>query len=224
MMRVAIAVILVVTGLPRASAHDFGSAPTWNREISRIVYDKCASCHRPGGTSFSLMTYRDAQARGNDIKDAVLSRRMPPWGAVKGFGSFRNDQSLTEEQIELVRRWVDAGIRRGNNPNVLPKVPVFPEAPTFRRPIGGISVSGPVTLQRSMAVDGIFPERVDVKDSFRVVAQRPDGRLEPLVWLHSYDPTNPHAFLFRRPIQLPPGTTIHGVPRDVSVTLIPAIP
>ena len=109
----------------RAGAHGIGSTPTWNREISRLVYDHCASCHRPGGTAFSLMTYADAQPRGNEIKDAVLSRRMPPWGAVKGFGNFRNDQSLMQEQIELVTRWVDGGIRRGNNPRLLPKAPTF---------------------------------------------------------------------------------------------------
>ena len=71
------------------------------------------------------MTYLDAQPRANEIKAAVLSRRMPPWGAVRGFGSFRNDQSLTQEQIELVARWVDGGIRRGNNPAMLPKPPSF---------------------------------------------------------------------------------------------------
>ncbi len=41
---------------------------------------------------------------GRDIKEAVLSRRMPPWGAVKGFGHFRNDQSLSQDQIELVTK------------------------------------------------------------------------------------------------------------------------
>ena len=51
--------------------------------------------------------------------------RMPPWGAVKGFGNFRNDQSLSQEQIELVTKWVDGGIRRGNNPGMLPKPPNF---------------------------------------------------------------------------------------------------
>jgi hypothetical protein len=50
---------------------------------------------------------------------------MPPWGAIKGFGQFRNDQSLTPEQIELITKWVDGGIRRGNNPRLLPKEPVF---------------------------------------------------------------------------------------------------
>ena len=38
-------------------AHDVITTKlTWTQEISRIVYERCASCHRPGGTSFSLMT------------------------------------------------------------------------------------------------------------------------------------------------------------------------
>jgi len=92
-------------------AHDPSAAPiTWNREISRIVYERCASCHREVGTAFPLMTYQDAQPRASAIKDAVLSRRMPPWGAVKGFGNFRNDQGLTQEQITLISDWVEGGM------------------------------------------------------------------------------------------------------------------
>src|SRR5688572_7316428 len=110
MKYVPVAIAVVLLGVAANSgAHGIGSTPTWNREISRIVYDKCASCHRPGGPAFSLMTYGDAQPRGNEIKDAVLARRMPPWGAVKGFGDFKNDQGLMQEQIELVARWVDGG-------------------------------------------------------------------------------------------------------------------
>jgi hypothetical protein len=86
----------------RVAAHGSGSSITWNRKISRIVYDKCASCHRPAGAAFSH----------------VGGRR----GAVKGFGQFRNDQSLSQEQIELITKWVDGGIRRGNNPGMLPQL------------------------------------------------------------------------------------------------------
>src|SRR5580765_6541334 len=109
----------------QALAHDPNATITWNREISRIVFERCASCHRDGGTSFSLMTYQDAQPRLSAIKDAVLSRRMPPWGAVKGFGSFRNDQGLMQEQIEVITDWVQSDAPKGNNPNTLPKVPKF---------------------------------------------------------------------------------------------------
>src|SRR5262245_40836894 len=129
-MRTVCAVVLAIAAgqwvaSTAVAGHGFGSAITWNREISRLVYDRCASCHRPSGEAFSLMTYQDIQPRANAVKDAVLARRMPPWGAVKGFGHFRNDQSLSQEQIELVTKWVDGGIRRGNNPKMLPPLPTF---------------------------------------------------------------------------------------------------
>ena len=59
------------------------------------------------------MTYQEAQPQASAIKDAVLSRRMPPWGAVKGFGNFRNDQGLTQQQIELIADWVEGGTTQG---------------------------------------------------------------------------------------------------------------
>ena len=43
--------VLLVLGLSCGlgvivAAHNIGVTPvTWNREISRLVYDKCASCH-----------------------------------------------------------------------------------------------------------------------------------------------------------------------------------
>src|SRR6476646_3657680 len=117
-----LAVTLVCTIAVRA--HDIGTTPiTWNREISRLVYDKCASCHRDGGTSFSMMTYPEVQPRAVAIRDAVLARRMPPWGAVKGFGDFRNDQALTAEQIELITDWIQDDTPKGNNPRMLPAPP-----------------------------------------------------------------------------------------------------
>jgi len=220
MKRVVTATFLLFWYAVRADGHG-GGTPTWNREISRVVYEKCAACHRPGGTAFSLMAYLDAQPRANDIKDAVLSRRMPPWGAVKGFGSFRNDQSLSEEQIDLFRRWVDGGIRRGNNPRALPKTPMLSEVPPNVSLRNGVRVSGPSTLTASMRIDGVFPERVPGGRSFRVVAERPDGHVEPLVWLHQYNDQSAHPFLFRSPITLPAGTTIRGVPADSAISLIP---
>src|SRR2546428_1977813 len=130
-------------------AHDPSAAPiTWNREVSRIVYERCASCHRVGGTSFSLMTYQDAQPRASAIKDAVLSGRMPPWGAVKGFGHFRNDQGLTQEQIALISDWVEGGTTKGNNPNALPPPPKFDKPPQLEIPKNAIVVSGELRLNR----------------------------------------------------------------------------
>jgi mono/diheme cytochrome c family protein len=218
MKRMIVFVGLLGLGVARAGAHGSATAVTWNREMSRIVFDKCASCHRPGGTAFSMLTYPDVQPRANEIKDAVLSRRMPPWGAVKGFGSFRNDQSLSQEQIELVTRWVDGGIRRGNNPQMLPAVPT--PTPALGTPAPSMTVLGTARLERALLLDGVVPEKVPPGGSMRVTAVLPNGRVEPLVWLDGYDERYRHPFLFRRPIMLPAGTTIRGVPSGAAIGLL----
>ena len=56
-------VALLGSGVARAGAHGSSTAVTWNREMSRIVFEKCASCHRPGGTALSDATYPEAQPR-----------------------------------------------------------------------------------------------------------------------------------------------------------------
>jgi hypothetical protein len=203
------------------AAHTFGNPPTWNREISRLVYDRCAPCHREGGTSFSLMTYQDAQPRGVAIKDAVLSRRMPPWGAVKGFGDFKNDQGLTQEQVELITDWVEGGMPKGNNPNVRPEPPKFENDAPERIPTGGgIPVRGPLTLDRPVRLEGLLPDKVANRTSMQIVAELPDGRVEPLLWLYEYENRYRHPFMLRRPLQLPAGTVIRGVTAGSAIELL----
>ena len=205
---------------PALDAHGPGNAVTWNREVARIVFEKCASCHRPGGTAFSLMTFQDAQPRGTAIKDAVLARRMPPWGAVKGFGQFRNDFSLSQEQIELITKWVDGGIRRGNNPALLPNPPDFASSPSVIPGATVARVSGRLVLTRPLTIEGLMPERVPSGKSFQVVARLPGGRIEPLLWLHNYEANHPHPFLLRRPLALPTGAVVDGVPADATIALL----
>jgi len=205
-------------------AHDPNGAPiTWNREISRIVYERCASCHREGGSSFSLMTFKDAQPYASAMKDSVLARRMPPWGAVKGFGNFRNDSGLTQEQIGLVADWVEGGITRGNNAKSLPPVPKFENPAPFTVPRGAIVVTGETKLGRAVTLDGLYPDRVPAGASMQVIAVRPDGDVEPLVWLYEYAERERHPFLFRKPIALPAGTVIRGVRSDAQILLMPLL-
>ena len=118
--------LCVLTVDVNVRAHDVITTKlTWNREISRIVTLRCAVCHRPGGRAFSLMTYAEARPWAVAIKEEVLSRRMPPWGAVKGFGDFRNDQGLTSEQIEWITAWVGGGVPEGEPADfeTNPKIP-----------------------------------------------------------------------------------------------------
>jgi mono/diheme cytochrome c family protein len=202
-------------------AHNVGNAITWNREISRLIYQRCASCHREGGTAFSLMTYPEVQPRAVEIKEAVLTRRMPPWGAVKGFGDFRNDQGLTQAELELITDWVDSDTPRGNNRNVLPKEPKFDKPSVFKVPKNAIVASGELKLDREFVLDGVFPSNVPAGGSLKIVAAMPDGEIQPLLWLYEYKDAYQHPFLFREPLTLPPGSTIQGIPSGAKIALLP---
>ena len=221
-MRRSIAAAALTLGVcAHLRAHDVSTTPiTWNREISRIFYDRCVSCHRPDGTSFSLMTYPDVQPRAVAIRDAVLSRRMPPWGAVKGFGDFRNDQALTAEQIELITDWIQDDTPKGNNPRMLPPLPKFSQAPATPVPPQAIRVTDTLVVKSPLVLDGLLPEQG--ADGAQIVAVRPDGRVVPLLWLYGYEEKYQHPFLLRKPLALEAGAIIRGVKPPASVLLLPA--
>lgn len=84
-------------------------APTYVRDIEPLVQDRCVNCHTAGGIGpFALETYDQVQAAKDAIKAAVVSRTMPPWQAADGCNDYRGDFSLSDEQINLIERWVDA--------------------------------------------------------------------------------------------------------------------
>ena len=158
-------------------------------------------------------------AARNEIKDAVLSRRMPPWGAVKGFGSFRNDQSLSQEQIEtrdaMGGWWHQAGQQPADVAHHAGATP----APVSRRN-AVVTVQGTARLSGPCSSTGWCRRRCRRGGSLRVTAVLPDGRVEPLVWLHDYDDRYRHPFLFRRPILLPEGNDDSGLASDAALGLM----
>jgi len=221
-MKQAAFMFLMVFGIScEMEAHNVGNAITWNREISRIMYQRCASCHHEGGTAFSLMKYPEVQPRAVEIKQAVLNRRMPPWGAVKGFGDFRDDQGLSQAELELITDWVDSDTPKGNNPNVLPKEPKLEKLSPVKIPKNGITVSGELKLDRAVTITGLVPLKVPSTDTTKIVASLPDGETAPLVWLYEYTDRYQHPFWFRQPLDLPAGSVIRGVSKDAELLLIP---
>src|SRR5215204_4019593 len=116
--------LLGLAGTGFLFAHDPVSTKlTWTQEISRIVHKRCVSCHREGRPApMSLLTYENARPWAKAIKEEVLNRSMPPWGAVKGFGDFRDDPSLTQDEINRIAEWVEGGAPEGD-PAYSPKTP-----------------------------------------------------------------------------------------------------
>lgn len=212
--------LLLATGY-LAYGHDIITTKvTFDREIIRLFDTHCLSCHREGGTAFSLATYKDARPWAKAIGEEVLQRRMPPWGAVKGFGDFRNDQGLTAEQLELIVDWEEGGAPEGDEKN-LPPPPKFAPVPTVAHSLKEIAISGDSKLTHSIKLDGLWPKDVADGASFQISAELPDGSIEPLLWLHNYKKAFEHPYLLRRPLELPAGTMVRGVPRDATVTLLP---
>ena len=203
-------------------AHDVTTHVTWNREVSRIIYARCVTCHRPGGAAFSLMSYQEASPWGTAIKENVIQRRMPPWGAVKGFGNFRNDQALTQEELDLIANWVNGGVPEGN-PNDLPTRLTIPRPVAVPPPSDEMIASGDFRFQRPFTLDGFWVKNQPRTGSAQITIEYPDGRIEPLVWLRDYSAKQEHPFLLRTPLALPSGALIRGLAGS-SLALLPAAP
>ena len=98
---------------------------TWADNVAPLLYEKCASCHRPGQVApMSLLTYKDARPWAKAIRKATSDRTMPPWFANPEHGDFVEDSRLTDEQITLLQNWVAAGAPAGDLANA-------PEPPEF---------------------------------------------------------------------------------------------
>jgi len=213
--------LIAIAGACLASGHDvITTKVTFDREIIRLFNAHCISCHRAAGTAFSLASYKEARPWAKAIGEEVLQRRMPPWGAVKGFGDFRNDVGLTAEQLELIVDWEEGGAPEGEEKD-LPAAPTFKPAETVKHSANEIAISGDFKLSRPLKLGGLAPRKVTDGQSFQITAELPDGSVEPLLWLQNYKNAYQHPFVLRRPLDLPAGTLINGVPADASVSLLP---
>ena len=98
---------------------------TFTADIAPILQRSCQACHRPGSIApMSLMTYEDARPWARSIKQNVAERKMPPWFVDKtvGIQRFKDDRSLSDEEIATIARWVDSGAPRGNPADLPPPV------------------------------------------------------------------------------------------------------
>ena len=220
-LRLSVFVLACTCALP-ALAHDVITTKiTWNREIIRILNAHCLSCHRPGGSAFSLATYNEGRPWAKAIQEEVLERRMPPWGAVKGFGEFKNDQALTPEQLEIIGAWVDGGAPEGEDKD-LPPPPKFPSPAPDAETTGGLTVNGDFQLSHDFTLEGLLPRKAPENASFQILAEIPDGRVVPLLWMFPFKPAYAHPFFLKTPLALPKGTVIRGIPSGAEIVLLPS--
>ena len=90
-------------------------SPEFHKDIEPVLQAHCQICHRPGEIGpMPLLSYNDARPWAKAMKNAVLTKQMPPWQAQAGVQHYRNDRSLTQEQINMIAAWADAGAPEGN--------------------------------------------------------------------------------------------------------------
>jgi hypothetical protein len=117
----------VILALPVSSMA--ADAPvTFAKDIAPILQEKCQECHRNGSMApMSLVTYEETRPWAKSIRQRVIARQMPPWHIDKTVGvqQFKNDMSLSDQQIAAIVKWVDAGAPLGN-PKDMPAAKQWP--------------------------------------------------------------------------------------------------
>ena len=141
--------------------------PTWARDVAPVLFEHCATCHRPGEAApFSLLTADDAADHARQIAEVTRSRYMPPWLAEPGDPPFVGERLLTDDEVATLSRWAEAGAPAGD----LSRAPEPPEfSPGWRL--------GTPDLVLTMAEPFIVPaDGIDLYRNF--VLPVPDGAMK----------------------------------------------
>src|SRR5260370_4715502 len=143
MRMVGLSAALVGLALPTAvsaAGAQPGTPVTFTKDVAPILYKSCVECHRP--TMFapmSLLTYEEARPYARSIKQRVVARVMPPWGADPAHGTFKNDPRLSQAEIDTIAAWVDGGAANGDDAD-LPKAPQFADGWTIGTPDAVVTI------------------------------------------------------------------------------------
>lgn len=119
---------------------------TYSGHIASILQKNCQQCHRPNQVGpFSLLSYDDAVTWATEINEYTRARLMPPWKAAPGYGQFKDDRSLSDEEIAQIDRWVKEGTPEGD-PAATPAVPDFDDEWMMGKPDIVVAMPGEYTV------------------------------------------------------------------------------
>ena len=131
---IAVTLLFTTTATVAQRAPATGPQVTFTKDVAPILYKSCIRCHRPEELApMSLLTYNDARPWAQSIKNRVSKREMPPWFLDKTIGiqKYKNDPSLSDEEIATIVKWADTGAQQGN-PADMPKMPEAETLSTWR--------------------------------------------------------------------------------------------
>jgi hypothetical protein len=107
---------------------------TFNKDVAPILYKNCVKCHHAGDIApMPLITYKDVRPWAAAVRQAVVSRKMPPWMADPAVGHWSNDPRLSETEIQTIKAWVE-GPKLEGDPKDLPPTPKFSDGWLIGKP------------------------------------------------------------------------------------------
>jgi hypothetical protein len=119
--RCAVVFVAAAAGVPTLTRPGYAQsgpgAVTFTKDVAPIFQEKCETCHRPESIApMALRTYEEARPWVRSIRARVASRQMPPWHIDRtvGIQKFKNDRSLTDDQIAIILAWIDRGAPQGD--------------------------------------------------------------------------------------------------------------
>ncbi|MFL5242312.1 MAG: redoxin domain-containing protein [Gemmataceae bacterium] len=140
---------------------------TYAKEVSRILQKNCQECHRSGQIGpMPLVTYDDAAAWSDTIREVVADQRMPPWHADPKFGKFTNDRSLTKEDRGTLLEWIKAGCPKGDEKE-LPAKKEFAEGWRIGKPDVVFEMEKPYKVPAETPKGGIPYQYFGVPTNFK---------------------------------------------------------
>jgi len=126
-MWVTVTIALLPQGVPEPAEATVKTVPTFTKDVAPILFNHCVKCHSSGelASKLPLVSYDTVRPQAELIKQKVMLREMPPWPVdpVRSV-KFRNDPRLSQQDIDTLIAWVNAGAHKGNDAD-LPPIPKF---------------------------------------------------------------------------------------------------
>lgn len=110
---------ITIISAPQSST---AASPTFSKDVAKILYKNCATCHRTGEIApMPLLTYQEVRPWAKAIREQVATGQMPPWHATQAHGTFQNDRRLSDQDKATLIQWVDAGAPQGDVKDMPPQ-------------------------------------------------------------------------------------------------------
>ena len=168
-----LAAVVAIAAPQPAAAEAVPDDPTFSRDVAPILQRSCQKCHRPQALApMSLISYEEVRPWARAIKYRTGLRDkpgvMPPWYIEKNVGiqRFKDDWSLSDDEIATIARWADNGAPQGD-PADMPPPPPFIDVDDWEIGEPDLIVSSP-----SFEVKGSAP------DWWGSLGQSPSGLTE----------------------------------------------